>query len=114
VEWGLQLSRQLGDPITEGTGYRVRAQARIAQTLVAEAAEDLEEALRLARSTMNLLLESETLRDMGRLAIHSGDEPLSRGCFMSAAEAFVRLGSEHAALEMRRELERLDAGPPAA
>ena len=114
VEWGLQLSRQLGDPITEGTGYRVRAQARMAQAQVAEATEDLEEALRLARSSKNLLLESETLRDKGRLAIQSGDEPAAYGCFMSAAEAFARLGSEHAALEMRRELEQLDSGPPAA
>ncbi len=114
VEWGLHLSRQLGDPISEGTGYRVRAQARMAQALVAEAAEDLDEALRLARSTKNPLLEAETLRDLGRLAIHSGDELAARGHFSSAGEAFGRLGSAHAVLELRRELEQLDAGPPAA
>ncbi len=114
VEWGLQLSRQLCDPITEGTGYRVRARARMAQTLSAEAAEDLDEALRLARSTKNLLLEAETLRDLGRLAIHAGDELAARGHFSAAAQAFGRLGSVHAVLELRRELEQLDAGPPAA
>lgn len=114
VEWGLQLSRQLGDPITEGTGFRVRAMARVALGLVSEARDDLELAMLRARDTDNVLLEAETLRDLGRLANRSGTEPVARDRLEAAAEAFGRLGSDHAVLEMRRELEQLDAGPPAA
>ena len=114
VGWGLQLSRQLGDPITEGTGFRVRALARAALGLVSDAREDLDIALEFARSTDNVLLEAETRRDLGRLAIRCGDGVPARDHLESAVKAFRRLGSDHAVLEMRRELDQLDAGPPAA
>jgi hypothetical protein len=81
---------------------------------VSDAREDLDIALEFARSTDNVLLEAETRRDLGRLAIRCGDGVPARDHLESAVKAFRRLGSDHAVLEMRRELDQLDAGPPAA
>ena len=114
LEWGLQLARQLGDPITEGTGLRVRALARAALRERTDARSDLVGALDLARSTGNTLLEAEALRDLGRLNAAAGDAIAAQESLGEAIEAFRRLGSEHAVAHLERELESLEHGPPAA
>lgn len=114
LDWGLQLARQLGDPITEGTGLRVRGLARASLNEVPEARSDLEQALNLARSTGNTLLEAETLRDLGRLMVILRDTGAAVELLKEALEAFRRLGSEHSVAAMEKELESLDHRPPAA
>jgi tetratricopeptide (TPR) repeat protein len=113
VDWGLQLARQLGDRITEGTGLRVRALARAALNEIPEARSDLEEALNLARSTGNTLLEAESLRDLGRLMLLQGDESKAGRLFETALDRFRQLGSEQAVSDTERELESLGSQPPA-
>ncbi len=114
LDWGLRLARQLGDPITEGTGLRVRALARLALNEIPRAQSDLEEALGLAQSTGNTLLEAESLRDLGRLAARWGEESLAIERFEASIEAFRKLGAENAGTELESELESLRSGPPAA
>ena len=114
LDWGLQLSRQLGDPITEGTGLRIRALARTALNEITAARKDLEQALDLARTTGNTLLKAETLRDLGFLAIRSGSRGTAGELLEAATEAFRQLGSEHAVADMKHELKALGYGPPVA
>jgi len=90
----LGMSRDSGDPITEGEALRVRG---IAATMLAtqsgraaaeDGTDDLEAALELARNTGNRLLEAETLRDLG----------MARGRMMPAlleqsASAFRAMGA---------------------
>jgi tetratricopeptide (TPR) repeat protein len=115
VEWGLQLSRQLGDPISEGTALRVRGTARAAtdRSPVLRARGDLQQALALARSTDNLLLEAETLRDLARTADLITDTESARQHYEDAAKAFDRLGARHSVREMQDRIAALGAGPPA-
>ena len=116
VEWGMQLSRQLEDPISEGTAFRVRALARAVtdRSPAVRAQDDLQRALTLARSTDNVLLEAETLRDLGRLLARAASLDAAREHFEAAARAFGRLGAEHAVAGMRDEIAKLDSNPPAA
>ena len=104
VEWGLRLARRLEDPITEGTGLRIRASARADMGRREEAIADLELALRLSRETGNRLLEAETLRDLGRVALRSGDPGAARTHWRQAAEQFSRMGAAHAADTLLRQL----------
>lgn len=91
----LGMSRESGDPITEGEALRVRG---IARAMVAaesggegwqEATADLEAALELARRTGNRLLEAETLRDLG-----TSMERMGRGFLQRSVSAFRALGAE--------------------
>ena len=115
VEWGLQLSRQLGDPISEGTALRVRGTARAATDSSPElrARGDFQQALTLARSTDNVLLEAESLRDLARIAALIPDAKSARQHYEAAANAFDRLGARHSALAMEDGIAALEAGPPA-
>lgn len=111
VEWGLRLARRLGDPITEGTGQRIRGRARAALSRVSEARADLDSALRAAVDTRNRLLEAETLRDLADLAFRMGDQREARTRREQAARVFRSLGSHHMAAELERELGVIGEGP---
>lgn len=107
VEWGLRLARRLEDPITEGTGLRVRARARAALGREAEARQDLQVALDVARQTGNRLLEAETLRDLGQVALQSGETPTARTHWELAAEQLLRMGAAKAAETLSLQLASL-------
>lgn len=115
VDWGLKLARGLGDPISEGTALRVRGMARAATDGSAEhrARGDFQQALALARSTDNVLLEAETLRDLAHISARIPDVESARQHYEAAASAFDRLGARHAMLQMRTEIRELEAGPSA-
>jgi tetratricopeptide (TPR) repeat protein len=97
VEWGLGLARRLGDPITEGTGLRIRGRARIATAELREADADLRRALQAAVDTKNRLLEAETLRDLAALARREGDYAAAGSLGRRAADVFRSFGARHAA-----------------
>lgn len=114
VEWGLQLSRQLGDPISEGTALRVRGAARAVTDTTPEfrARGDFHQALALARSAHNLLLEAETLRDLARIAAAIPEVERARQHYEAAANAFDRLGARHSVLEMQAGIADLESVSP--
>jgi tetratricopeptide (TPR) repeat protein len=104
VEWGLRLARRLGDPITEGTAYRVRGKALAELDRLPEARADLARALQSAAAAKNRLLEAETLRDLAKLAIRCGEEAPARKYGKQAARLFRSMGSLQAATAIEGEL----------
>ena len=107
---GVDLARRLSDPITEGNGLRVRALARAAgEDQWAETIADLENALRLAADTGNLLLEAEVNRDFGRLLAKRKDWPAARDYLATACKLLENLGARAQLTALREEMERLPA-----
>lgn len=112
VEWGLGLARRLGDPITEGTGLRIRGMARTSRSELERADADLRRALQMAIDTKNRLLEAESLRDLAALARRAGDEDGARNHARQAAAVFRSFGAHHAAAAIESAFD-LDAPGPA-
>jgi tetratricopeptide (TPR) repeat protein len=110
VEWGLEMARELEDPITEGTALRVRALARAAGADggYIRAYDDLEAALELGRETGHLLLQAEVERDMGRLVLGRGLRGEARRLLADARQKLQSLGAERAASEIAAELRALN------
>jgi len=102
----LHMSRDSGDPITEGEALRVRGLAANMLDLEPgregswDGTEDLEAALELARSTGNRLLEAETLRDLGMSQGRVTRELLER-----SVRAFRALGAEAEADRVKQLME---------
>lgn len=118
AERGMLLAADIGDPISEGTAYRIRALARVgagpadAALAVGEeeldaAAADLAKAADLADSTGHALLLAEVWRDLGRLDRRRGCFPQARLNLIRARDALSSLGATGAAAELDMELEAL-------
>ncbi len=89
VDWGLKLTRHSVIRSRKGTALRVRGTARAATDELAEqrARGDFQQALALARSTDNVLLEAETLRDLAHIAAVIPDAESARQHYRGGARA---------------------------
>ncbi len=116
AERGRLLAVDIGDPISEGTGYRIRALARsgagsagssaVVDEDELDAAEaDLAKAGELADSSGSALLQAEVWRDLGRLHRRRGRLTEARVDLGRAGEALLALGAVASAAEVARELE---------
>lgn len=119
AERGLLLAVDIGDPISEGTAYRIRALARVgagpanvSRAVGGEeldaAAADLTKAADLADRTGHALLQAEVWRDLGRLDSRRGCRPQARLNLTRARDALVSLGASAAAAELSDEIDNLD------
>jgi len=119
AERGLLMAADIGDPITEGTAYRIRALALvgvgpsnvavgIGPEELDRAAADLAKAADLAESAGHALLLAEVWRDLGRLDHRRGCRPQARINLTRARDALASLGATVAASELSGELEALD------
>jgi tetratricopeptide (TPR) repeat protein len=118
AERGMLLAVDIGDPISEGTAYRIRALARVGagpsnvslavggEELDAAAA-DLAKAADLADSTGHALLLAEVWRDLGRLDRRRGCWPQARLNLTRARDALVALGAAAAAADLTDEIDNL-------
>lgn len=118
AERGRLMAADIGDPISEGTAYRIRALARIGTDSTNEsmtpgdeefdaAAADLALAADLADRTGHALLQGEVWRDLGRLDRRRGRIPQARVNLTRARDALASLGASGAAAELKDELEGL-------
>ena len=119
AERGRLLAADIGDPISEGTAYRIRALARVGVDLPGDsaapgqeefdaAAGDLALAADLADRTGNALLQGEVWRDLGRLDGRRGLFPQARLNLTRARDTLSSLGASGAAAELDDELVVLD------
>ncbi|TFG65824.1 MAG: tetratricopeptide repeat protein [Gemmatimonadales bacterium] len=118
AERGRLLAADIGDSISEGTAYRIRALARVgtessgASSPTGEeeldaAAADLAQAAELADRTGHALLQAEVWRDLGRLDRRRGCFSQARLNLTRARDALATLGASGAAAELDDELEDL-------
>lgn len=106
---GLQMARDVGDPISEAEALRVcgLTYAKSPGGDLDKARLDLEAALELAHATGNALLEAEVERDLGRLE-RAGERPLEAVRLLeSARERFLALGAAAAARDVTSDLDSL-------
>ena len=119
AERGRLLAADIGDPISEGTAYRIRALARVGIDSADEsirpdteafdaAATDLALAAELADRTGHALLQGEVWRDLGRLNRRRGCFPQARLNLTRARDALASLGASAAAAELNDEINSLD------
>jgi tetratricopeptide (TPR) repeat protein len=106
AERGVQLAREVSDPISLAEALRVRGLVHCAEGQQAEGLSAFREAIDLARETQNTLLEAEIGRDMGFELMRAGQTDEALGYLRSALERFDALG---AAAEARVLTEKLDA-----
>lgn len=107
-ERGVDLARELDDPITTSAGLRVLALARHARgEPPAETTALLDEALRIARGAGHRLIEAEIERDAGRIARErgGGGEPEGERRLRVALEIFRNLGAVPEIEALEEELE---------
>jgi tetratricopeptide (TPR) repeat protein len=101
------ITEEIGAEVQRGEALRWKGYA-LARAGRAQAAEDASrEAMRIARRTHVKLLEAESTRDMGKLALGRGDTARAHKWLTRALELFEALGVTHDATEVREELERL-------
>ncbi|MFQ5747170.1 MAG: tetratricopeptide repeat protein [Gemmatimonadota bacterium] len=108
AEHGLELAREIGDPVSEGVALRVRglATADRAPDDVQDARRDLTEAGRLAEEADHALLAAEVSRDLGRLLLRAGESEPAVPYLRDAVRRFEAIG---AVAEVRALTEELDA-----
>lgn len=110
VERGIELAREVPDPVSEAEGLRVRGLTRVAGSPEEqkEAREELAAALRMAREVENALIEAEALRDIGRVEGTLGEREESRRHLEQAVVVFEKLGAVAEARVVQEELEGMD------
>jgi tetratricopeptide (TPR) repeat protein len=95
---------RIADPTGAAHAVRVLAAAERAQGMAAEALRHLDQALEVARTHSDSLLNAEVQRDRGEMLRASGNAEAARAAFGDAAEHFARIGA-HAEAEAARALE---------
>lgn len=107
---GLATAERVGDPVTTGEAFRVRAGVRAAGAgdgHLSDALDDTARALELARQTGNRLLEAESERDRALLLDRLGRKEEARTTLERALAAFREIGAAAYAEEARTRLEGL-------
>ncbi len=105
---GLQMARDVGDPISESEALRVCGLTHATHNGDPDKArQDFETALELARETGNALLEAEVERDLGRLERIDERPAEALRLLESARERFISLGAAAAAQDVTSDLDSL-------
>lgn len=105
---GLQMARDVGDPISESEALRVCGLTHATHRGDPDKArQDFEAALELARATGNALLEAEVERDLGRLERIDERPAEATRLLESARDRFLSLGAAAAAHEVSSDLDSL-------
>lgn len=107
VRRGIELAREIGDPIAEGEALRVRGVARGSLGDVESALADFDAAAASAVATGHSLLAAESLTDAGRVLVSAGRRSEGRDRLEAALEAMRALGAERKSREILAELEAL-------
>ena len=106
-ERALALYVEIGDEPGRGDALRGRARALRGVGRFADAANSLQDAIRIAARIQAALLEAEVQRERGLLAVAMGDRQDATRHLTAALDGFTRLGAQRECIEVRAELESL-------